>query len=326
MSDNKKGARRVKLPDGTYAVYMGETGKNEKKPPVQKRNIQNSQNTPSPQKNHNLQNNSQNPRSSQNSQIPQSAQNLQSTPNSRNSQNSKNPPRSPMTEAERRRRQEAYRRKMAEKRAARERERKNQNPVIGFFSNIYGFIVDKFYMQRLSASIDPDSIIRGVIVGFLILFFAILQTTVFSRFPLFGAVPDLMLPLVIAIAVSEGEKWGATCGLAAALLIEGIGTVGVAFLPLLYVPVGYIVGILSTFYYKDSPAIRAIYSVISGLFKAAFTAIYVVVSYKTVVSKLVFETVVVPEYFSTLIMSVLPHGLTWLMLKPFHKSRDDRID
>ena len=71
--------------------------------------------------------------------------------------------------------------------------------------------------------IDTDVLWRVLISAGLLIFFALLQTTIFARFRPFGAVPDLMLPLVIAIGMTEREKWGAVFGVAAAFVIESLG-------------------------------------------------------------------------------------------------------
>ena len=66
--------------------------------------------------------------------------------------------------------------------------------------------------------IDTDILWRALVSAGLLLFFALLQTTIFARFRPFGAVPDLMLPLVIAVGMTEREKWGAVYGVIAAFV------------------------------------------------------------------------------------------------------------
>ncbi len=197
-----------------------------------------------------------------------------------------------------------------------------KNAADAFFKKI----VDKIYTARMSVSIDVADLFRGAVVGLLILLFAMLQTTVFSRFKLFGAVPDLMLSLVIAIGVTEGERWGAVVGLICAVLIESIGGSGITLLPLLYVPAGFATGILGTFYYKDSIPVRTIYSASAGLLRSVITVICTLLAYEKVSFGLMMTKIVVPEYFSTLLTSVIPHVVTFFALKSFHKSRAERVN
>ncbi len=190
----------------------------------------------------------------------------------------------------------------------------------------YSGILDKIRMWRLGITVNVDSIIKGLVIGALIVVFAMLQTTVFSKLRPFGATPDLMLPLVIAVGISDGERWGGVSGLAAAFLIDCLGSAGVTLLPLLYVPCGFAAGVLGTYYLRDSFIIRAIFSVVSGVLRAALTAIYLAVVFKSPDASLAFRTVIAPEFVSTLVFCALPHAASYFALKPFHKTRAERVD
>ena len=190
----------------------------------------------------------------------------------------------------------------------------------------YSGILDKIRMWRLGITVNVDSIIKGLVIGALIVVFAMLQTTVFSKLRPFGATPDLMLPLVIAVGISDGERWGGVSGLAAAFLIDCLGSAGVTLLPLLYVPCGFAAGVLGTYYLRDSFIIRAIFSVVSGVLRAALTAIYLNVVFKSPDASLAFRTVIAPEFVSTLVFCALPHAASYFALKPFHKTRAERVD
>ena len=92
--------------------------------------------------------------------------------------------------------------------------------------------------------LERETLIKAGICAALMILFTLLQTTIFSSLRPFGAVPDMMLSAVIAIAVSEGEKWGAVCGLISSLLISSVGTTGFSVIPLVYMLTGYISGLL----------------------------------------------------------------------------------
>ena len=118
----------------------------------------------------------------------------------------------------------------------------------------------RFHGWRLSLSLDGESIAKGVIVAVLLIFFSLLETTLFTKFRPFGVTPDLILPLVVAVAIFEREKWGAVFGVIAAFVIESIGGSALTILPILYMPVGYVIGIISVHYFRDSFATRALYA------------------------------------------------------------------
>lgn len=330
--DGKK-PPRIRLPDGTWAVYMGETGKDqvrdkgrrrraEKQPPQSK----------TPAEGYTEQgafSDSANTKTSGAGTV---------LPGQRDAAASGAAERkAPGTAAQRRRpqgyaiseseRREIERRRRAEYEArVRRAAAKGRNVAkAGESRRFYRVIADKIYMWWMAISIDVAQLVRGAVVAALILVFAMLQTTVFTNFRLFGAVPDLMLSLVIAVGVTEGDRWGSVTGLICAVIIECLGGYGLTLLPLLYVPVGFAAGILGTFYFRDSIPVRAIYSAGAGILKCIVTVICTVYAYGRVSVGFMFSEIVVPEYFSTLIMSVIPHVIAYFALKPFHKSRAERV-
>ena len=293
MSDEKRPPRRgeprkIRLPDGSWGVYMGETGGGGRK----------------------------NAR----------------PPSARTAQGGAEAERrgviSRYSLSERERREAEERKKNIRagriaKNTERYRMHKESAPAEKKF---YHRVIDMVHMWHLGLAIDTESIIKGLVAGFLIFFFSMLQVTVFSALRPFGAVPDLILPLVIAIGITEGERWGGVCGLAGAFLIEALGSAGVTVLPLLYVPCGFIAGVLGTYYLRDSVVIRVIFTFASGILRALFTVICVLITYKSPSASVMFRNIVFPEFIATFIFAALPHITAWLSMKPFHKTRAERVD
>lgn len=171
---------------------------------------------------------------------------------------------------------------------------------------------------------EGETLLKGLIVWLLIVFFALLQTTVFARFCPFGAIPDLMLPLIVAIAMTEGEKWGAVCGLVAAFVIESLGTTGITLLPVLYAAVGYFCPLITILHLTDSFPVRALYTAVTGVARAVFTLVYLAVTADTFRFFPLCASVVLPEYAATFCLAVLPHLAVRVCLHSFHKSRAER--
>lgn len=174
----------------------------------------------------------------------------------------------------------------------------------------------------LGFSIDVETLLKSAVCGVLLILFALLQTTLFSRFHPFGAVPDLILPLVVAVAMSEREKFGAIFGLVAAFVIESLGGGAVSILPLLYVPVGYLVGILSVYYFRDSFTVRATYTVATSLLRSLFTIFTLLTTVGGITFLSLMGDAVLPELLGSIIFSPLPHIAVKLCLSPWRKSRD----
>ncbi len=173
---------------------------------------------------------------------------------------------------------------------------------------------------------EGDFVVKALITVGLIFFFALLQTTVFARFRPFGAIPDLMLPLVIAIAMTEGEKWGAVSGIAAAFVIESLGSTGTVLLPLFYMIAGYFAPIVTTLYFTDSVPVRILYTAISGVGRAILTFFYLSGAVDEFHFFPLAGSVVLPEYAATFSLAILAHLTVHLSLHPFHKSRAERTE
>lgn len=186
-------------------------------------------------------------------------------------------------------------------------------------------IGERFRGWRLGVTLEWDSILKGVVCGFLVVLFSLLQTTIFTKFKPFGAVPDLVLPLVAAIAMTEREKWGAIVGVAAAFVVESLGGSAVTLLPLLYMPVGYLVGILTVHYFRDSLAVRAMYTVVSQAVRVLITAIVLAATVGDISFGEMLTLAVIPEFLAGCVLAPLPHLAAKLCLRPFNKTRDERV-
>ena len=184
---------------------------------------------------------------------------------------------------------------------------------------------DRFRDWRLRLNMDGEGIAKGAVCALLIIFFSLVQTTLFTRFRPFGAVPDLILPLVIAISMTEREKWGAVCGLIGAFVIESLGGSPLTLLPLLYMPAGYVCGLLTVHNFRDSAAVRALYTGVSSAARAVFTLIAVVMTIGDLSLIDALTRTVLPEFAANLLFAALPHAAAWLALRPFNKSRDAKV-
>lgn len=83
---------------------------------------------------------------------------------------------------------------------------------------------------------------RAVLVGTVLFLLCVIQTTVFGRWKLFGAVPDLMLAAVVLLGFCRGREEGAIFGIAAGVLVASLGSVGVTVAPVFYMVIGYVCG------------------------------------------------------------------------------------
>lgn len=185
-------------------------------------------------------------------------------------------------------------------------------------------MIERFNTWRLGISVDAETVLKAVVIGVLIVFFTLLQTTLFARFRLFGAIPDLMLPFVIAVGTLEKERWGAVCALIAAFFIDAAGGTQITLLPLLYVPAAFAVGILTTHRLRDSFPVAAAYTVVTSILRGVITYIIATVTIHGITSSDVMLDIVIPEFGANLVIAAIPQLITRAVLRPFHKTRAER--
>lgn len=185
-------------------------------------------------------------------------------------------------------------------------------------------VPEKLRGWRLGFSLDAESLAKGTVCAVLLVFFSLLQTTLFTRFKPFGAVPDLVLPLVVAVSMTEKEKWGAVFGIIAAFVIESLGGSSVTLLPLPYMLTGYLAGICTTHYFRDAFAVRVMYTFVSAAARAVFTLLALVLTLGDFNLILCLTDIVVPEFLGSVLFAALPHIAAKLALRPFHLTREER--
>ncbi|MBQ3791717.1 MAG: rod shape-determining protein MreD [Clostridia bacterium] len=203
---------------------------------------------------------------------------------------------------------------------AAETEKKEKVPLKELLRNLSSEI--RGYLLRIN--IEKDFLLRVLIVGLYLIFFSILQTTFNARFQIFGATPDLILSFVIAVAFSEGPKFGAWTGLVAGLVIDALGNVTPGLSPLLYMPIGYFTAVLTEIRFSKSFAVRLLFTLAAGLPRALMTLLQLML-YRPLPLGSALTDAVLPEFFATIAAAAVPHFLIWISLKGFHRPRAEKV-
>lgn len=144
-----------------------------------------------------------------------------------------------------------------------------------------------------------------VLVGLLLTLIAVLQVSFFSRFRLFGAVPDLMICTVLCLAFFSGKYMGAVTGIAAGFLIEAMGSTGITLLPICYLFCGYIAGHYARAVIPRRYSVYLIYLSVTLFFRAAITFLYACLNYKSINLPQILLQSVLPEMLLTAIAGCL---------------------
>lgn len=188
---------------------------------------------------------------------------------------------------------------------------------------VFAELQDMLDDMSLIIPFTADQFVRGIICATLIVLFAMLQTTVFSRFQPFGAIPDLMFTLTVAIAFSEGEKWGGVCGLVCAVVIDSLTGVGLSLLPILYMLAGALCGYLVRDFFSNTALPRIAVITLFTFGRSFVTLISAVFISDAPITDILLD-MVIPEYFSTVLMSAPVYLAVWLCFVKFHKTRAER--
>lgn len=98
------------------------------------------------------------------------------------------------------------------------------------------YIRGRFSQNRIRAA----KFILTELALFLVLI--LLQTTLFARYRIFGAIPDLCYAGLILVSYFCGKETGAVTGIAAGFAVEALGSVGISLLPVFYLFCGYVCG------------------------------------------------------------------------------------
>ncbi|MBQ7347440.1 MAG: rod shape-determining protein MreD [Clostridia bacterium] len=157
------------------------------------------------------------------------------------------------------------------------------------------------YILGHRAQTRTRSIRYTLLVAVLLILVAVLQVTLFSRFRLFGAVPDLMICTVLCLAFFCGKYVGAVSGIGAGFLIEAIGSQGITLLPICYMLLGYIMGHYARTVLPRSYPAYLPYLAVTLVFRAAITFLYACMNYANINLPQILLQSVLPELAVTAI-------------------------
>lgn len=146
---------------------------------------------------------------------------------------------------------------------------------------------------------------KSLVWGGMLFLAALLQTTLFARITPFGAVPDLMLPAVLAIAVFDGERVGAVAGIAAGIIIGALGGTGLNLLPLFYMLCAYLVGIWATVGLSANFPSFVVYILACAAARSVVTLLAVDSAYTSYSLLDVFPQLIAPEFAATVVCAPL---------------------
>ena len=150
---------------------------------------------------------------------------------------------------------------------------------------------------------------RFFITALIIVLCFLMQTTVFQSIALAGEVPNLILIVVVAIAYMRGRKEGMYVGFASGLLIDLVYGDVVGMYAVLFVVIGYVVGICNEIYYTDELSVPIILIAISDfMFNFAYYVFNFLLRGRLDALSCIWRTIL-PEVVYTVLVAVVLYQL-----------------
>ena len=160
--------------------------------------------------------------------------------------------------------------------------------------------------EKMRSGVSVSTVVKYVIYSVAALFLILLQTTFFTRFRPFGSVPDILILSVMMIGMYDGGRAGAIFGVIIGFAADALGSVGIMMLPLAYMLVGYVCGVVATEYYRRSWLLFLIFDAGTIAVRAFTTLMYVTMTWNSFVLSDVVGNVLLPELAATAVISPLP--------------------
>ena len=170
----------------------------------------------------------------------------------------------------------------------------------------------KYFFSRMSQ--NRLRVLKFIITE-TILFFTviILQTTLFSRVRIFGAVPDLCFATLILISYFCGKEVGAITGIAAGFAVDALGSVGISVLPIAYLFCGYVCG---HFTRAIQPKRFLAYLTVIAMaipVRMAITLINICINYSTIHMVDLLTDILLPEAAATFALGLILYApIQWI--------------
>ena len=107
---------------------------------------------------------------------------------------------------------------------------------------------------------------KNILILLLAVIFASLQTTVLKEVKLFGATPNLLLSLIVAVSMFRGVAGGGLTGLLCGLLADNMGYGPFGFYSFFYMTAGAFLGFSSDRYFNKNILFQITLTFITDMF------------------------------------------------------------
>jgi len=141
------------------------------------------------------------------------------------------------------------------------------------------------------------------------IFFIILETNILNGFRIFGAKPNLVISLVAAAAILEGERFGAALGFVCGFIMDSAFDSPFLFSGLYYFFAAYVAGICARLYFKKSVLTMLILSAPLLIVRKLFNLFYLAGIWRGFEIVTALRDFILPEYIYSLAAAPLVYFL-----------------
>ncbi len=140
-----------------------------------------------------------------------------------------------------------------------------------------------------------------------ILFLAVilLQTTLFARIRLFGAVPDLCFVTLILVSYFCGKEVGAITGIVTGFAVDALGSLGISLLPIFYLFCGYLFGYFTRAIYPKRYSSYLVVLAAAIPVRMVITFVCICINYQTIHLIEILGGILLPEAAATVIFATV---------------------
>ncbi len=152
----------------------------------------------------------------------------------------------------------------------------------------------------------------------------LIQSAMFHYIALVGVMPNLLLILVVSTAYMRGKLPGMTLGLCCGLLVDLMsGSSVVGLCALIYMLIGYVIGLSNRFYTNDDYTLPIILIAVSDFFYGFFYYIFEFLLRGRLNFPYYFSRLILPEIIYTVAVSVFLYKLLHMINNRLEKSPDE---
>ena len=135
---------------------------------------------------------------------------------------------------------------------------------------------------------------RIIVYGLMTLFLASMQTAFFPILKICPKTPDLIMGMLLAITLLDGENSACICALGAGFFLDAIGSSGLAVSPVVYIAFVLIINIFARKVLKSFVSYMLLL-VPSLVYRAIATYLLVLITERSFVGGWVFTEIILPE-------------------------------